>query len=89
MKVERGCTRDVEPETDWCKEEKGCETCSENGCNVNNARYMWCVRCQDNNGNECSKLPNLLEFIDQCDYKTHPYSRRGCFTKFQSNFSFV
>lgn len=81
-KVWRGCTLDDGgSDTQWCTEENGCEKCSKSACNVKNGRFTWCVRCEDSKDSGCATLPNINEYIDQCEHKPYPYEKRGCFTK--------
>lgn len=83
--VKRDCTLDIDSplNSNWCIEEENCEKCSKNGCNSNNGRYMWCLHCKDSMEDKCTTLPNVLEYINQCDYKPYTYDRRGCFTRYQ------
>lgn len=81
--VQRGCTLDNQTDTNWCKVDDGCETCSMTGCNLNNARFAWCFVCSDKTkDDECAALPNINEHTYQCDFRPYPYSKRGCFTRY-------
>lgn len=78
-RVERGCTLDY-ADPNWCQEDQGCEKCSKTGCNVENSQNMWCFRCEDIQGDECTTIPSIFKYIDQCGHKSYPHSKRGCFT---------
>lgn len=80
----RGCTLDVNSEQDWCKMEVGCEKCSESGCNIQNARYSFCLRCSSEFGGKCATITKLDDYIVQCAHSNYPYSKRGCYTKVKS-----
>ncbi|XP_055308419.1 uncharacterized protein LOC129572481 [Sitodiplosis mosellana] len=80
--VERGCTLDVNA-TNWCKEEIGCEKCLRKGCNTQNVRHSWCLRCQSDVKGDCAKISNPNEFIEECDHLPYTYSKRGCYTIFR------
>lgn len=80
--VARDCKLDVNSE--WCQNDVNCEKCSTNGCNIENVKFSWCLRCKSDLDGECGQISNLNEFIDRCDILPYPYSKRGCFTINQS-----
>lgn len=51
---------------------------------MENGRFTWCVVCMESDGFECATLPNMDEYIFQCEKKSYPYEKRGCFTKYNA-----
>lgn len=80
MKVQRNCTLDVNFDSNWCQEEKGCEKCQRSGCNTENVRHTQCLRCQSDISGECNKISDPNRLIEQCDHLTYSYEKRGCYT---------
>lgn len=77
--VERGCTLDID--FDVNREKKGFKKCSVPGCNVENVRFNWCLRCHGEISGNCSSTKNPYEYFHYCDHSSYPYKKRGCFTK--------
>lgn len=84
--MERGCTLDYNSEEDWCKVEDDCNKCSGNDCNIENARYSWCVHCESDITGDCAVLSKLESYVGQCGRSPYPYSKRGCYTDVKSIF---
>lgn len=82
--AKRGCTRDVATEEDWCKEEEGCIECSENKCNIQNARFSFCVRCESDINGNCGVISKLDDYIGQCGNSPYSFAKRGCYTDVKS-----
>lgn len=80
----RNCTLDVNPNTEWCQVENGCEMCSKPGCNNQNVRFHCCLVCQSDVNGNCGVISNAAEHGEQCDSSaTYPYSKSGCYTIFK------
>lgn len=66
--------------SNWCQASEGCEKCFSKGCNTQNVRFSWCLRCQSDINGNCAKVSDPNEFIEECDHLSYPYDKRGCYT---------
>ena len=73
MNVTRGCVVDSDY---YDGVPTAIKTCSEDGCNVENALFSQCYQCRD--GENCQE-PKICS-------SNYSYNQRGCSTKIQSNF---